>query len=359
MRLASILEEAWLNLKTGTSRAGLFTIALALLLGIFAVAEAATVASLEDRALAFRNAGGTTLIYDAVGEVNGTACDNLATVPGVQAAGALRTAPSNETATALPSTTIPTFDVTPTFGGFTALNHPAANRGVLVSATLAQTLGVRAGQNLKLTTGTTRVGAVYAYAEDGRTPGFGYAIFVPTPVTGPFDQCWVETWPQSTSMQSLLPTVLLPGSATTNSPPPQTSQLNSSLGVSFDGATLFRDRLTQYSPIIAALVAFALGYISVRMRRLELASARHSGVGFTAQATQIAIETATWIAAASVLALPSIIAITAVDHSPEPGTIILLGTRVVLAGAGAAFLGALTSVIVTRERHLFRYFKER
>jgi hypothetical protein len=359
MRIASVLEEAWLNLRTGTTRGGLFAVCLILTLGVLAGAEMATAAALENQANAFRRAGGSTLTYTDQGHISGQACDALASVPTVVGAGAIRPAASDETALALPSTTIPTFDVSPTFGGFSALGGPPANRGVLISNELAAALHLRVGDPLRLEDGTTRVGGIYRYPQDGREPGYGYAILVPTGVAGPFDECWVESWPQTSVIEGLLTSVVTPGTVAGAGAPPVLAQLNGSLGRTFDGKALFDGRLTRFAPLIAALVTLAIGFTSVRLRRLELASARHAGVSFVAQLGQIAIETAVWVVGALVIVLCGIVVAAGASGVVQPGVLVDLGSRVLEAGGPAALLGAFAATAMASENHLFRYFKDR
>jgi hypothetical protein len=359
MRLASIAREAWLNLRTGTSRGGIFAIVLTLVLAVLAGAEIVTAAALENQASAFRRAGGTTLTYTDQGHISGRACDALATVPTVIGAGAIRAAASDETALALPSTTIPTFDVSPSFGGFGALGSPPANRGVLISDELASALHLHVGDHLDLQSGSTRVGGIYRYPQDGRAPGLGYAILVPTGVTEPFDSCWVESWPQTSAIESLLTSVVSSNAVAQTGAPPVLAQLNSSLGRSFDGLSLFDNRLTRFAPFVAALAGLALGFMSVRLRRLELASARHTGVTTSAQIGQIVIESAIWILGALAIVLAGIVVFTIMSNVAETGVLISLGSRVLAAGGASALLGAVVATMITSERQLFRYFKER
>ena len=359
MRLRSILEEAWLNLRGGTSRGAIFAIALAVILATFAGAEVITVAALENQADRFRNAGGSTLIYTAQGQISGSACDALAAIPTVRGAGAIRRATVDETATALPGTTVPTFDVSPTFGGFTALGRPPAGQGAIISDELSAALQVKAGGILHLVSGSTRVAGVYDYPQDGRAPGLGYAILIPTGVSKPFDACWVESWPQTSAIEGLLTSVVISRTGSHTEAPPVLAQLNGSLGRSFDGSGLFNSRLTRWAAYAAAAAGFLLGLLSVRLRRLELASARHAGVRSTAQITQIAIETLMWAGCSVAIALAGVILLARATQATQPGTLVDLGGRVLEAGGASVVIGAIVGAALASERLLFRYFKDR
>src|SRR5690606_8425953 len=65
-------------------------------------------------------------------------------------------------------------------------------------------------------------------------------------------------------------------------------------GTSFAGADLLAGHTTRYAPAAAAIIGVILTLGSARLRRLELAAARHLGVTRTALTCQILIETACW-----------------------------------------------------------------
>ena len=82
-------------------------------------------------------------------------------------------------------------------------------------------------------------------------------------------------------------------------------QLNTTKGDGFDGQTLYRQRSTRILPACGALIALAIGYLLIRGRRLEIASALHCGVPKPALATQIIIETGITICSPPPSACPS------------------------------------------------------
>lgn len=294
MRWSAILSEALHDLSTGAARGVLFACLLCLACLGLGLADLTSIDSIYQAGQRFQTSGGSTLVYSASGAIDGKACDSLRSVHGVRAAGAIR-AGTPQTSALLPSGAIPTFEVSPGFGEFTALGDPPANQGPVISQTVATTLGLKVGNTTRLVSGEERVAGIYQYRDDGRIPGYGYAIMLPTTNATAFDQCWVEIWPQSAELENLLSSTLSPGSAAQLSKnPPQLSQLNSTLGSAFDGEQLFNDRITRFAPAGAALIGFGLGFAAIRSRRLELASARHAGVQFQSQAAQLAFESAAW-----------------------------------------------------------------
>lgn len=356
MRPVSIITEALLNLRSGTTRGGVFGLVLCVVLVALAAVEVTSVAALQSEGRRYRTSGAATIVYVADGRIDGSACESLAEVAGVRAAGALRAA-DKVTVDRLPGSRIPAFAVSPRFGGFESLGgaHPAA--GVLVSAEVASTLGSRPGDALTLREGSTVVGGVYDYADDGRTPGLGYAILMPTSDARAFDQCWVEVWPQSATVERLLPTTVRSGDGEANSRPPQLQQLNATLGAQFDGADRFDVRVTRFAPAAATVIAVSLAFFAAWRRRLEFAAARHSGVHPGDLAVQLVIETAVWAGFAALWATGAIAVL--IVTVGDPDALSALGARVVVAGAAAAAGGSVAGVLLAREKQLFAYFKRR
>lgn len=362
MKISALATEAMLDIAAGTTRVVLFATVLALAVAVLGGADIATIASIEQQASQYRLSGGTTLVYRAKAGIDGAACDSLRRTPGVVAAGAIRQRDTPEVAATLPSQSIPTFDVSSGFGGFGALGGPYAGEGVLVSADLSGTLGTAPGRTLPLASGTPRVGAVFSYPSDGRLPGYGYSLLVPADHQKAFDECWVEAWPVTEALNALLPTALRPGAVPTgqaNTQGPRLQQLNSSLGTHFDGSGLFGGRVTRFAPELVLVIASGLGFSAVFRRRLELASARHSGVAPPAQALQMALESIVWALISLCLAVPALVLFAALVDAGPPITLWPVVGRIVVVTVPAVVLGALVATLCVRERQLFRYFKSR
>jgi len=357
MRLSAWLSEALRNIVTGTTRYVLFTTALTVLSGMLIVADGLAITQQVESAERFESSGAATLILSAQGRIDGAACERLTSINGVQAAGALRQSGNKITFTLIPDSPVPAFEVTP---GFTSLLAPESTpgAGLSISRDVAQTLGVRIGDKTATTQGTAQIAAVYDYPDDGRRPGFGYAVLLPADGDNSFDECWARTWPQLDDVGSLLFTALTPGTADPNHPP-TLSQLNSSLGEHFDGNTLFRGRITRSTPIVAFAVALALGYVSIRLRYLQLASALHSGVARKDVVVLSTFETLAWSGSAALLSAAVGLAIS-VAGPPGPSLPLLLnGLVIALASFSGAGTGAILSTLLVKEAFLFRYFKDR
>jgi hypothetical protein len=360
VKVRSALREAALNVASGTTRMALHAVMFGAMVAVLAGADVAAIGRIADQAAQYQRDGGSTLVYRLKSAINGEACDGLRHLSGVKASGAVRQRNSGVTPVALPAQQVPTFDVSPGFGGFTALGHAESGNGVLISRDVAQGLGLAVGERLPLRGGRPQIGAIFDYPPDGRQPGYGYSVLVPTDTRAAFDECWVEVWPAGEGLISTLPVVLVPGaSGGTGATGPQLLQLNAARGSHFDGPSIFAERVTRFSPAVAGVIAFGLGFGSTRRRKLELAAARHAGVRLEALTLQHGAETLAWTTAGCLLALPPIM-LTFLGQAPEDHAglrVVVLATM--LMAAASALLGAIAATFSVKEHHLFAYFKGR
>ncbi|WP_448060971.1 hypothetical protein [Cellulomonas hominis] len=318
----------------------------------------------------FRAAAAAVQVLDAAEHVDGQRCDSLGRVPAITAAGAVR-AGEPLTSLNLPSMELAVYEVTPGLLQLLAAAPTAAGNanattvgtgmptaaGVWLSADLAQALGAQPGDRIETSAGTATIGGVYDYPDDGRSRTLAFALLSPVAATGSFDQCWAEVWPTQNGISGLLRTALdgdHDAAATA-----QQAQLNASRGTGYDAPAMLSGRSTRQVPLVAGGLGLALGFVAVRIRRLELAAALHARIPGPLLAWQVLAETAAWVAAAAVVSTAAI-GWAAAYGSPDPGLETwAVGLRTVGVGSSAVALGSLVAVSATRERHLFRYFKNR
>ena len=164
----------------------------------------------------------------------------------------------------------------------------------------------------------------------------------------------------SNGLTSLLSSTLVPGAVTLGSggPTPQLLQLNSTLGTTFDGTKRFADRITRFAPEAAAILALVLGFVAVRLRRLEFASALHARTRRSAQTLQILLETTGWTIAASMIGALIVLVLIRTQYPGDAGSLIAVGIPT-FASLPATLVGALVGSALVRERNLFAYFRER
>ena len=350
-----LLGEVWRNLLSGTTRAALFGLAFAAVVGALAVADARAVVALHQRAAEFVAAGASVRVLSVAANVDGNACDALGDVPGVVSSGALAEDGTLLLA-AMPDNPLPTYRVTPGMAAVLGVRAESAS-GVWVSSRTAETLRAGPGQVVDTDTGPVTLAGVFDYPDDGRDSRLGYAVLVPEPAAGTFDQCWADVRPPTDGADEMLRWAVRPGAAQGLSV--TQGQLNPTLGAEFDGAAEFAGRPTRFALPAAALAGLVLGFVSVRLRRLELAGALHVGVSRGALLAGAVLETAAWTLAGLALALCSLVVAAHVGNPADPWDAVLVDARGPAAAALAALAGAAAAASLVRERHLFRYFKDR
>ncbi|WP_251204023.1 hypothetical protein [Agromyces mediolanus] len=355
MRLAAILSEAWRNSRSGASHGVLLWLVLSFLtIGLTTADALATRAAVEE-ALDYRAAGAAIATIEAVGAIDGTSCDAIASVDGVAAAGALRPAAGPLLPSATPGSSLPAYEATP---AFTRLLGSSGAHGAVLSRVAADRLGLRTGDVLTLSSGAAlTIAGVYEWPEDGRRPGLGYAAVVPALANGAFDECWATTWPQSAQLVTLLRSTAMPSSAESASAP-VLSTVNSTFGAEFHGGDRHLSRPTRFAPL-AALVAAAFSVaIAVRSRRLALSSARHHGVRRADVMAVVGAETA-WVMVPVAIAAVAAATLVGASAPADGGAVFEAGLRVLAGTSTGAFLGAAVAAASIRANGLLSAFTER
>lgn len=260
-------------------------------------------------------------------------------------------------ASALPSSKIPLMETSPQFGDVLRAER-GPEPGLILSAQVSEALDLGIGDSLTTPTGRVPVGGKYDYPDDGRRAGYGYAVLAPVQSNlGAFDECWVDAWPISERVPALLRMTLIPTGD--DAQPPVLSQLNTSRGIGFDGPARYAGRITRHVPIAALVVGIGLGYAAVRSRRIQFAAALHAGLRRRALAAILGLEVTSWTLPAAMFTIAVAALVAARAPNLSPGIALILGSRVWVLAVAGGFLGALVALLQVRERHLFRYFKER
>jgi len=292
-------------------------------------------------------AGASILTLSANKHIDGAACAALSTISGVTASGAIRAKTDPVVALALPSSTVPVWEVTQGFPEILGIKL-SADTGVVISDQLAETLQLASGDILKMSESTTGI--------DGRRPGYGYGILAPVPNNDPFDECWAEVWPMSQDTRSLLYSTLIPGEV--ENAQIVYAQLNTTLGAVFDN-TRFSDRITKYCAIIGGIFGLALSYLAVRIRKVEHASALHAGLDKTSLPLLTMIEMFSWLLATVILSASLTIIFTATTHSNNTMSLYLLAAKIVGLTTLGVYCGTLIAISLAKENQLFRHLKNR
>lgn len=356
MRASSVASEALRNLATGTSRATLLAVIFAMVVGGLALADARSVIAIQTGALTFQKSAASVRTIEAVSQIDGHQCELIASTGDTGASGAMRKG-SPLTARAMPSSQLPVWEVTPgLLSVLSASTDPFAvsGGGVWLENSLAEVLSAQPGDVIETSSGSATVAGVYQWPDDGRARTLGYSVLSPVPAAGLFDECWVDSWPAGEEAVELLQITLIPGAAVAEAPQ---AQLNTSLGAEYDTDALLDSRVTAWASVASLCIGLALGWSSVRSRRLQLAAALHGRVPRPHLGWQILIETLAWVCAGGIMCLTVIAWTTGgLDVASEAWSAAL---RTVMAAGLATLVGAWGAVAATRERHLFSYFKDR
>jgi len=363
VKMASVFSEAWRNLVSGTSRALWFALALAIFGGGLGIADVATTGALISQANDYKASGAAITTLVAQGRIDGRKCALLSDIPGVTASGAMRSA-NNVKLLALPASPVPTKEVTAGFPQLLGFSLNTASPGIFISQEVAEDFDItpatiQPGTKIDTDQGPAAVAGVFDYPADGRRPGLGYALLVPATSDAAFDECWIASWPQSAEVRTLIRLSLTPDEAGSTNEQPLVTQLNSRNGASFDGSLRFEERITRLGGPASLLGGAILGYLFVRVRRLEFAAARHSGITFIDQATQIGVECSLVAVTAWTLCNPAITYATAVSTGPVSPAMLVIGLKPLLVTTIAFVSGACIGSACVREKHLFKYFKNR
>lgn len=369
MHSREVISEAWRNLWTGVTHALVLAAAFALGIGGLVAFDVRAIVDANAFLDRWRDSGASVMVLDAPGAVDGAACEALQQVDGITAAGAGRITSTEQ----LPLPTLPLAapvyaEVTPGFARLVATSASGARTahaatadslaagGLLLSDSLAETVDRGPGTRLATDLGDALVAGAYATPDDGRSSRLGYAALAQVPAQGRFDFCWAEVWPPDPFLTNLLYSVVSP---TQPDAEPKTGQLNPTLGTGLRAHALYDLRGTRLMPVAVAIVAWILGFMSARLRRLEIASALNAGVTHRAMSLQFTVETGVWAVCGVLLASPWIW-FAAHAGNPLPAAPILpLAVAGLVSGVAGAIVGTLTSLAITREEHLFRYFKNR
>jgi hypothetical protein len=352
--LVSLATEAWRNTLTGTSRAGLLAVVLAFIAAGAGALDALAVAALERQAVAFQSAGANIRGVAAdEGMVDAAACEKLAEADTISSAGAVAAAPPVDLA-ATPGTSLQSYRVTPSLARLLGIVD-ALDFGVWMPTQLAEDLGLSRGDSMQSKSGEMILAATYEWPNDGRDSRFAYSVLMPTAPLGGWDECWAAAWPLVAGNDDLLKaTVTVAGGQQAN-----VGQVNLTHGVGLDGHAAFLSRPTRLSLYAAGTMAFGLGVFASRRRRLEHAAALHAGESRAALITQTGLETLAWATLGVALAVEAVWLFIGRLDPPDPRAIFAIQASACGFAGAAAMAGSLLGCSLTRERHLFKYFKTR
>lgn len=358
MRFAESAREAWRNVASGTSRAVVLTSVVGLATSLLAAADTMSMTGVIGAAEAFRERGGSIAILTAEGAIDGRACDALVDQPGVRAAGAVAAQEPPLTVAGVPQNPLTFFAASPGFSTMLPQSTGQEQPGLLLPEATAESLGLSIGDPVFSKAGDTVLGGTYAYPDDGRPRGMGYAAIAPTSADRPFDECWLDAYPVTPATTDLLYTAIAADASLTDAGL-TVSQHNQSLGQARDPATEFTGRMTALFPLGALGLGAGAGFLAVWSRRLEIASALHSGVHRLDQTATTLLEALAWSAAGAATSIPVIALLTQRLTQSDHLRVVLTASHIPTMVVAGVILGTLAAVLTVRESRLFAYFKDR
>lgn len=356
IRMRSLCSEAGRDLISGTTRAALLGAVWCVLLTLLLVWNVVVTVDLLAAAEKYREAGASIFVVEATGRVDGQQCADLARLPNVHHAGALRTAERQVTPRITPGVQIPTFDATP---GLISILRPETRDvdGVFLSADVGNALGV-GRSTLDLEEGAAVLAGTFPYPDDGRRPVLGYSALQTVSVSGLFDQCWVDVWPESARIQSIASSTVV-GGEDAGQGPPTVGQLNASLGRSFDGEAKYRERASTVLPGLLIALGASLGFFAVRIRRLELAAARLIGIRPFDQCVLLLLESGVWLVVASTVSVAVTAALSATRTSDLFSPTVEFSALSAATGMIGVLCGTLMGIASINSRRAHAYFRDR
>ncbi|WP_435299781.1 hypothetical protein [Timonella sp. A28] len=340
MKLKHVWSESWRNLVTGTSRALIGLICLAVLTTTSMFLHGSQAKKIFDDQTAFVQSGAATVVVTQTGNIDAKRCAALGHLQGVQGSVALRSVPERFKLDTLPNTTpaLHEYNGQPLklFGG----TGTDVGNGVLLSSLLANQIYAEVNDEVSVAAQKTKITGIFRYPDDGRDTSLSSTALTPVPAEGTFNQCLYTVWPSNHLLESLAQTVII--SANTEDQP-EFGVLNSSLGPSKSTEKLLHSRDSIYFIYGAAIFAGVLGFLLLRSRKIEFSVAQHLGQSRLNQLVQIVIESALWIIPGSVAGI--VITLISVNKNVTTEETTFLITETLIHGPAIA-LCALFGVLV-------------
>ncbi|QNA91561.1 MULTISPECIES: hypothetical protein [unclassified Microbacterium] len=356
MRIFDSVGEAIRNIRSGSSRAGIIALILVLTSTALLAVDAATIGALQERAGQVRSQAGAIRVLVADHAIDPTACASLAELKSIADAGPIWPLDSLQLL-ALPLVEVPVFELST--GAARMLDFPRIRPGgTYIPESLAERWHAREGSRLETSDGVMVVDGVYRYSEDdGRDPRLANAIVVIGEDSERASECWFSVWPPSNVADQYAY-----GTITSSGPEgsaPQIAPLNPAVGQRFDFTREYTTRATALAAAGVVVLFGVLAFSFTARRRMEVAGNLHAGARRRHVLAGIAIETVIW-AVATAIATFVLARLTArfLLREALAGYETSLAMTLVIA-TGAAVIGAVIPVILTREDRLFVLFKSR
>lgn len=416
MRSRVLLQEIITDVIDGTARTLTWMLLCAAIVLPLALSDLLTVHGQVRHAYTLHNAGAAVYVLSAPGAVDGRLCEALAHSPGsagTASGGAIRKVRAAQLH-ALPGTTLPLYEATSGLASLltqsgraaaastdlTSADHVRVNQssaqsaggddgetpgmnampsgglgaGVLLGEEAAQTLltprqsarlasaslpdpGSSEPASVSINGGQVSVIGSYPWPNDGRQAGYSYAAIAPVPAQGMFDECWISAWPARTDLPVTIRSALSPAAPSTTEA--QVAQLNYRLGQVDNLASVFSQRITRFNSAFLALATFMVGWLSVRLRRLELASDLNVGVSRLDLSIKVLSHALMAVLPAAAAVLVGGIALAWPLAAGDRQALILMAATDTGAALASIALGSVCGALLVKEAALMHYSRDR
>ena len=139
----------------------------------------------------------------------------------------------------------------------------------------------------------------------------------------------------------------------------QVLAMNPTRGTAFDAAGQLRQRPTWWAWIAASTIGAALGAAATWWRRLEIASALHSGLRRSDTTVLQLFEAVAWVGGAFVLSSGICLTILSGAPTSDRSDLIRLVATEGICAASWTLIGVVIASTTIQERQLFAFFKGR
>lgn len=352
-RIDELLREIGRNISSGMTRFGLLSFTFMALSLCTIGLDVAQIISLESTVAAYLGSRSDIELISKEKAINAVSCQQIMSSESIVHAGAIREA-TPVILRGLPDNRIPTFEVSD--GLLSVIDASQADHaGVWASRTLADKMQFVTGSIVETQTGSLRISGIYDWPEDGRDARLEYAILVPVPASGRFDECWASVWP-ATDVQELLRSTVTYEDGASGS---HLGKVNYTNGDTLDANDLFISRLTHWTGLAGFLISAIIAFMSVRRRKLEIAGNMHAGLSKSMMLIQNELEFCLPMLVGCTIAYGAMLIGLRIFQTPDCADIALLSGMNMLWIPVGCTTGIYIASLSIREKDLFMHFKAR
>ena len=353
MRLDSIISEALRNIVSHTSKAALCASIVVFILVACISSDYYVIAQLQRKSDVIHMSGADITTLVASNHINSLSCDKASQSSIIQASGSLRKKESIKPL-ATPRNSITSYEVSSNFSSLLNISYQNTG-GIWISQLVADSLKLQIGDFLDTEQGKTVIAGIYQWPHDGRDARLEYAVLIPT-ISGQntvMDECWAAAWPYNAYTEKILMNTLMVDQSDTTGINFSTVHQNSDAKTSM--YYLFTHRITRYNWIIAAVLSGVVAFLSIRRRKVELASNLHCGVRFSELLLTLYCEQAVWLICAAIISFCISRVIGTYIFVTDIGVTQFQSIPILMVSVVSIHIATAASLVTIREKKLYKY----